>query len=634
MKEDVKEVINLPKKNEQVLFCRLTDEQRTLYKEYLQSADIRDILKGSNQMFVGLIKLRKICNHPDLFEGFKNDKIKSSIKKPVTNHVEDDETACIDYFKRSGKMLVVEALLRLWHQQNHKVLLFTQGTQMMSIMEKFVKLKGYSYMKLDGSTSIGQRQPLINRFNQDADVFVFLLTTRVGGIGVNLTGASRVLIYDPDWNPSTDTQARERAWRIGQEQQVTIYRLLTAGTIEEKIYHRQVFKQYLTNRVLKDPKQRRFFKTNDLYELFTLGNESESTESAAIFAGTGSDVALPDASRVSREKKKKNKKHKKDRKRRERLALVQSLDTEVSLSEEKKQQLRARAKQLSQLLSQKFEQQQSNAIGAQQQQLHQTEAVAAAAAPAAAASKSEIEPKKKKNKKNKKQHKRNRKEKRNGLVIDGEHIENLVKQDTYHSMLDKAKGKASEKQDEYVLSQLFKSSKHAVHSALQHDVIEGGACISDYTLVEAEAEKVANDAIAALQQSRTQCFSATSGIPSWTGQSGKLKQAKPTFGSAASSSILNAIKSRSRLDQKKDHDPDRRDETATEHEEMLQDLRAFVSFQGSTPGEATTQEVLHKFTSRLPSHQTPVFKAFLWKVCDFHRKNGTGVWRLKAEFAG
>ncbi len=76
---------------------------------------------------------------------------------------------------------------------------------------------------------------------QDSSIFVFLLTTRVGGLGVNLTGANRVVIFDPDWNPSTDTQARERAWRIGQTRQVTIYRLLTTGSIEEKIYHRYVY---------------------------------------------------------------------------------------------------------------------------------------------------------------------------------------------------------------------------------------------------------------------------------------------------------------------------------------------------------------------------------------------------------
>ncbi len=139
--------------------------------------------------------------------------------------------------------------------------------------------------------------------SKDPSIFVFLLTTRVGGLGVNLTGGNRVIIYDPDWNPSTDTQARERAWRIGQTRQVTIYRLLTSGTIEEKIYHRQIFKQFLTNRVLKDPRQRRFFKANDLYELFTLGASAQEgeTETSAIFAGTGSQVVPAMKKRRSRD---------------------------------------------------------------------------------------------------------------------------------------------------------------------------------------------------------------------------------------------------------------------------------------------------------------------------------------------
>lgn len=132
-------------------------------------------------------------------------------------------------------MIVVAALLKIWKQQNHRVLLFTQSRAMILIFENFLKQQGYTFLRMDGSTSVCSRQPLIDRFNQDTSYFVFLLTTRVGGLGVNLTGANRVIIYDPDWNPATDTQARERAWRIGQEKQVTIYRLLSAGTIEEKV---------------------------------------------------------------------------------------------------------------------------------------------------------------------------------------------------------------------------------------------------------------------------------------------------------------------------------------------------------------------------------------------------------------
>ncbi|NWI23693.1 ERCC6 protein, partial [Sula dactylatra] len=107
--------------------------------------------------------------------------------------------------------------------------------QMLQILEVFVRDRNFSYLRMDGTTTIASRQPLITRYNEDKSIFIFLLTTRVGGLGVNLTGADRVIIYDPDWNPSTDTQARERAWRIGQKKQVTVYRLLTAGTIEEKI---------------------------------------------------------------------------------------------------------------------------------------------------------------------------------------------------------------------------------------------------------------------------------------------------------------------------------------------------------------------------------------------------------------
>eukprot|EP01027_Heterolobosea_sp_BB2_P019381 GEZU01027200.1.p1 GENE.GEZU01027200.1~~GEZU01027200.1.p1 ORF type:complete len:278 (-),score=72.45 GEZU01027200.1:966-1799(-) len=115
--------------------------------------------------------------------------------------------------------------------------------------------------------------PLIDQFNNSPDIFVFLLTTKVGGVGVNLIGADRVLLYDPDWNPSTDAQARERAWRVGQKKDVTIYRLMTSGTIEEKMYHRQIYKQFLTDRILKDPRQKRLFKSKDLRELFKLGAE-------------------------------------------------------------------------------------------------------------------------------------------------------------------------------------------------------------------------------------------------------------------------------------------------------------------------------------------------------------------------
>ncbi|OQV23737.1 DNA excision repair protein ERCC-6 [Hypsibius exemplaris] len=292
-KDDVKAAIELPEKDEQVLFCQLTERQRELYEEYIKSDEIRNVIQGNVQIFCGLMQLRKLCNHADLFDGGPKILINTKTKQPI---IPDAEEERYGYWRRSGKMLVVEALLKMWKKQQHKVLIFSQSRKMLDILEKFLVSREYTSLRMDGGTAIGQRQSLIKSFNEDPDIFVFLLTTRVGGLGVNLTGANRVLIFDPDWNPTTDTQARERAWRIGQKRSVTIYRLLCAGTIEEKIYHRQIFKQYLTNRVLKDPKQKRFFKHNDLYELFTL-----STPEKDELTETGESVNLPTVS-VSRKR--------------------------------------------------------------------------------------------------------------------------------------------------------------------------------------------------------------------------------------------------------------------------------------------------------------------------------------------
>uniref|UniRef100_A0A1Y1KDE8 DNA repair and recombination protein RAD54-like n=1 Tax=Photinus pyralis TaxID=7054 RepID=A0A1Y1KDE8_PHOPY len=301
-KKEVQKYIHLPNKSEQVLFCSLTDEQRDLYKNYLMGDQVGMILKGRGKnwfaenhvranVLVAITMLRKICNHPDLYLGDDDSWNNSELS------VEDKP----GYYKRSGKMVVVSALLKIWKKQKHRVLLFTQARTMIAIFEEFLNQQGYKYLKMDGGTSISSRQPLINKFNEDSTYDVFLLTTRVGGLGVNLTGANRVIIFDPDWNPATDTQARERAWRIGQEKQVTVYRLISAGTIEEKMYQRQVWKQLLSNKVLLDPKTQKFFKTNNLYDLFSFTEPADGSnpETTNIFHN----------SRVSLQEKMKEKKN-------------------------------------------------------------------------------------------------------------------------------------------------------------------------------------------------------------------------------------------------------------------------------------------------------------------------------------
>ncbi|KAL8774498.1 MAG: hypothetical protein Q9209_000871 [Squamulea sp. 1 TL-2023] len=264
---------DLPRKTEQVLFCKLTRPQREAYEGFLSSDDLKSIMNGKRQVLFGIDVLRKICNHPDL-----QDHRHLSVK-PGYNYGAGN---------KSGKMQVVKALLELWKDQGHKTLLFAQHRIMLDILEKFIRsLGGFNFRRLDGNTPIHARQGMVDEFNTNPDAHVFLLTTKVGGLGINLTGANRVIIYDPDWNPSTDVQARERAWRLGQKREVMIYRLMTAGTIEEKIYHRQLFKQFLTNKILKDPKQRQTFQMQDLHDLFTLGDANQgSTETSELFKGT------------------------------------------------------------------------------------------------------------------------------------------------------------------------------------------------------------------------------------------------------------------------------------------------------------------------------------------------------------
>ncbi|XP_055986398.1 DNA excision repair protein ERCC-6 [Sorex fumeus] len=742
MKSDVKMSLSLPDKNEQVLFCRLTDEQHKVYQNFIDSKEVYRILNGEMQVFSGLIALRKICNHPDLFSGGPK-----NLGGVPEDGLEEDQ---FGYWKRSGKMIVVESLLKIWHKQGQRVLLFSQSRQMLNILEVFLRAQNYSYLKMDGTSTIASRQPLITRYNEDTSIFVFLLTTRVGGLGVNLTGANRVIIYDPDWNPSTDTQARERAWRIGQKKQVTVYRLLTAGTIEEKIYHRQIFKQFLTNRVLKDPKQRRFFKSNDLYELFTLTSPdaSQSTETSAIFAGTGSDVQTP----KSHSKRKPqavfgtnhntsghqkfpgssasvddvtSAKKKSAALRTEVNALTanqgdplkDALETPSALTgndrlgeevkavprPEESSELRGNGdssvsprigethgtpgvedlegkeglpakKETCQIQTEppwEGEQTENNSYKRKSKTKHSVAEEATLEKP--------LTPKQKKSK-----HHRDAK-------FEGTRVPHLVKKRQYQKEDNEDESKPKEQSnDDYVLEKLFKKS--GVHSVMRHDAIMDGAS-PDYVLVEAEANRVAQDALKALKLSRQRCLGALSGVPTWTGHrggsgaptgvksrfgqkknsrfslphpstspkekcqdgltkkdgkdhisehfSGKSENAESSSGAPTSSSLLARMRARNHLilPERLESENVPFQETlvpqpsATEHDDLLVEMRNFIAFQARVDGQATTQEILQEFESRLSASQSCVFRELLRNLCTFHRtSSGEGIWKLKSEY--
>lgn len=267
LKKDVN--TQLPKKTEQVLFCKLTPSQRSLYSHYLQSDEVGRVLDGKQQAFRSINLLRNLCNHAALFNPKESEKAKWN--------VHDLELTMETLVGQSGKMVVLAQILKMWRKNGNRCLIFTQGRKMLDLLEIYCKSKGYSYLRMDGTTSVRERQVLIDSFNGDARWFAFLATTRTGGIGVNLTGADRVVLFDPDWNPSTDAQSRERAWRLGQRRPVSVYRLITAGTIEEKVYQRQIYKSALSSKILsKDTDSRRLFTYSDLRDLFHLGDGIET----------------------------------------------------------------------------------------------------------------------------------------------------------------------------------------------------------------------------------------------------------------------------------------------------------------------------------------------------------------------
>ena len=158
---------------------------------------------------------------------------------------------------------------------NHRVLIFTQMTKVLDVLESFLNYHGYTYLRLDGSTKVEQRQVLMERFNANAKYFVFILSTRSGGVGINLTGADTVIFYDSDWNPTMDAQAQDRCHRIGQTRDVHIYRLVSERSIEENIIKKANQKRLLGDLAIEGGNfTTAFFKKQTIKDLFEVDEKS------------------------------------------------------------------------------------------------------------------------------------------------------------------------------------------------------------------------------------------------------------------------------------------------------------------------------------------------------------------------
>lgn len=250
LKKDVEK--DLPDKVEKVVKCRMSPLQISLYnqmKKYGQmasmaSADKNGAVGGSNKAGIKglqntIMQLRKIVNHPFVF-----DAIESAVN-PAS--ISDDKL-----YRVAGKFELLDRILPKLKATGHRVLIFFQMTAIMTIMEDYLAWRGLKHLRLDGSTKTEERSSLLNKFNDfNSDYFVFLLSTRAGGLGLNLQSADTVIIFDSDWNPHADLQAQDRAHRIGQKKEVRILRLITERSVEEQILARAQYKLEIDGKVIQ-----------------------------------------------------------------------------------------------------------------------------------------------------------------------------------------------------------------------------------------------------------------------------------------------------------------------------------------------------------------------------------------------
>lgn len=231
---------SLPPKKEVKIYLGLSKMQREWYTRILMK-DI-DILNSAGKMdkmrlLNILMQLRKCCNHPYLFDGAEPGPPYTTDTHLVTN---------------SGKMLALDKLLPKVHEQGSRVLIFSQMTRVLDILEDYCMWRGYEYCRLDGNTPHEDRQQAIEMYNApDSTKFIFMLSTRAGGLGINLATADVVILYDSDWNPQVDLQAMDRAHRIGQKKAVRVFRLITENTVEERIVERAEMKLRLDSIVIQ-----------------------------------------------------------------------------------------------------------------------------------------------------------------------------------------------------------------------------------------------------------------------------------------------------------------------------------------------------------------------------------------------
>ncbi|XP_043229221.1 ATP-dependent helicase brm-like [Amphibalanus amphitrite] len=242
----------LPDKVEYIIKCEMSALQRLLYR-HMQSKGIMLTdgkgsgagRGGSKALMNTIMQLRKLCNHPFMFQ---------HIEEAYCAHVgmPGGMVTGPDLFRASGKFELLDRILPKLKHCGHRVLLFCQMTQLMTIMEDYLNYKGYKFLRLDGTTKAEERGDLLKKFNEpSSEYFLFMLSTRAGGLGLNLQTADTVVIFDSDWNPHQDLQAQDRAHRIGQKNEVRVIRLMSVNSVEERILAAAKYKLNMDEKVIQ-----------------------------------------------------------------------------------------------------------------------------------------------------------------------------------------------------------------------------------------------------------------------------------------------------------------------------------------------------------------------------------------------
>lgn len=232
--------------------------------------------------------LRKICNHPYLFRW-----------------VDPTGPADEELVAASGKLRLLDCMLPELRRRKHKVLLFSQMTRVLDILEDYCHLRHFRHCRLDGRTKMEDRQLQMHLFNNDPSYFVFLLSTRAGGLGINLTGGDTVVLFDSDWNPQSDLQAMDRCHRIGQTRPVVVYRLVTRGTVEQRMVERASAKRKLEKIIMQKGRfsrvgesSRNALSPQELLELLRSSEHSRVVDTHSSALSAAQLDALLDRSRA------------------------------------------------------------------------------------------------------------------------------------------------------------------------------------------------------------------------------------------------------------------------------------------------------------------------------------------------